>query len=136
MKSETRKCLNCTLDFLVESEDFNFYEKMKVPPPTWCPDCRAMRRLMWRNERSLHHNKCAFSGNEIVSMFAPENKLVVYERDIWWSDKWNPLDYGREYDFSKPFFKQYKELLHRVPLANLGNRNVVNSKYVNHTADL
>ena len=136
MTSENRNCQNCKNDFTIESEDFNFYEKIKVPPPTWCPECRAMRRLAWRNERSLYHNTCAFSGKPIISMFSPEMGLTVYDRDIWWSDKWNPLDYGQDYDFSKPFFEQYKELLHRVPLLNLGNTNCVKSEYGNHNENL
>ena len=129
-------CQNCKKDFIIELEDFNFYEKIKVPSPTWCPLCRAMRRLVWRNERSLYHNICAFSGNKIISMFSPETKQVVYDRDIWWGDKWDPTFYGKEYDFSKPFFEQYKELLSHTPLANLGNTNVINSPYGNHNADL
>lgn len=143
MKSEIRShstssvqaCQNCKQDFTIEPEDFNFYEKIKVPPPTFCPECRAMRRLIWRNERSLYHNVCAFSGKSIISMFSPESKLVVYDRDIWWSDKWNPLDYGQEYDFSRPFFVQFKELMYRVPLVNLGNANCYNSEYGNHNTD-
>ncbi|MBI3888765.1 hypothetical protein HY311_03145 [Candidatus Nomurabacteria bacterium] len=133
---ETKICQNCKQNFTIEPEDFNFYEKIKVPPPTFCPSCRAMRRLLWRNERSLYRNKCAFSGEDIISMFAPEKDFNVYERDIWWSDKWDPISYGKDYDFSKPFFQQFKELLHSVPLASLGNSNIVNSKYVNHTEDL
>mgnify|MGYP001608642894 FL=1 len=128
-------CQNCKQDFIIESEDFNFYEKIKVPPPTWCPKCRAIRRLMWRNERTLYYNTCAFSGKKIFSMFDPETKLVVYDKDIWWSDKWDPTYYGIDYDFSKPFFVQFRELLQRVPLANLGNTNMVNCDYANHSLD-
>src|SRR5258708_831580 len=133
--SSVQACQNCKQDFIIEPEDFNFYEKIKVPPPTWCPECRAMRRLIWRNERSLYHNTCAFSGKPIVSMFAPETKLTIYDRDIWWSDKWDPTSFGQDYDFSKPFFEQYKELMSRVPLASLGNTNCVNSEYGNHNVD-
>ncbi len=61
--------------------------------------------------------------------------MVVYDRDIWWSDKWDPFDYGKDYDFSRPFFEQFRELLERVPLANLGNTNMVNSEYANHSLD-
>jgi hypothetical protein len=68
-------------------------------------------------------------------MFNPETNLKVYEHDIWWSDKWDPRDYGQDYDFSKPFFEQYKELLSRVPLASVGNTNCINSPYGNHNAD-
>ncbi|HEV7702579.1 MAG TPA: hypothetical protein VGO63_04030 [Candidatus Paceibacterota bacterium] len=130
---ETKNCQNCKQDFTIEPEDFNFYEKIKVPPPTFCPECRAIRRLMWRNERSLYHNTCASSGKKIISMFAPETGLTVYDRDIWWGDTWDPAFYGQEYDFSKSFFAQFKELLSRVPLANLGNTNMVNSDYANHS---
>jgi hypothetical protein len=53
MKTETKTCQNCKKDFTIESEDFNFYEKIKVPPPTFCPECRIIRRMLWRNFRSL-----------------------------------------------------------------------------------
>ncbi len=134
-EAQIKACQNCKQDFTIEADDFGFYEKIKVPPPTWCPECRAMRRLIWRNERSLYHNTCAFSGKKIISMFSPETKLTVYDRDIWWSDKWDPFDYGQDYDFSKPFFQQWRELLAHVPLANLGNTNMVNSDYANHSLD-
>jgi len=128
-------CQNCKNDFTIEPEDFNFYEKIKVPPPTFCPECRMIRRMTWRNERSLFHRTCDFSGKNIITMFHPEAKVKVYDRDIWWSDKWEPTDYGMKYDFSRPFFEQYKELLSKVPLANVGNTNCVNSPYGNHDAD-
>jgi len=133
--NENRICQNCKKDFTIEPDDFGFYEKIKVPPPTWCPECRIIRRMAWRNERTLYHNKCAFSGIPVLSMFAPETGLVVYDRDIWWTDKWDPFDYGVDYDFSKPFFEQFRELFQRVPLANLGNTNMVNSDYANHSVD-
>jgi len=47
---ETKTCQNCKIEFVIEKEDFNFYEKIKVPPPTWCPECRMIRRMTWRNE--------------------------------------------------------------------------------------
>jgi len=46
MKSETKNCQNCKKDFTIEPEDFNFYEKIKVPPPTFCPECRLQRRIL------------------------------------------------------------------------------------------
>ena len=135
MQSETKTCQNCKQNFVIEPDDFGFYEKIKVPPPTWCPECRLVRRMIWRNERSLYKRKCSKSGKEIITMFHPEADVVVYDHDIWWGDSWEPTDYGQDYDFSKPFFEQYKELLRKVPLANLGNNNCVGSPYGNHNAD-
>ena len=42
MKSETRNCQNCKKDFIIEPDDFSFYEKIKVPAPTFCPECRMV----------------------------------------------------------------------------------------------
>jgi len=60
---------------------------------------------------------------------------VVYDHDVWWSDKWEPTDYGQHYNFSKSFFEQFEELLRKTPLANLCNSNCVGSPYGNHNAD-
>ena len=103
MNSETKTCQNCKKDFVIDQEDFNFYEKIKVPLPTFCPLCRAQRRWAFRNERGLYKRKCDFSGKEIFSMYAPDSPVKVYDRDIWLSDVWNPLDYGKEIDWSRPF---------------------------------
>lgn len=135
MKSEVKYCQNCKKDFVIEPEDFNFYEKIKVPAPTFCPECRLIRRMVWRNERSLYHRPCDKTGKQIITMFHPDTDVVVYDHDVWWGDSWEPTDYGQEYDFSKPFFEQYKELLKKTPLANLGNNNCLGSPYGNHNAD-
>ncbi len=39
MNSETKICQNCKQNFVIEPEDFDFYRKIDVPPPTWCPEC-------------------------------------------------------------------------------------------------
>ena len=135
MNQEKRRCQNCKEDFVIEPEDFQFYEKIKVPPPTWCPACRSQRRMTWRNERNLYKTKCVLSGREIITCFSPDSRIVVYDRDIWWSDKWDPLSYGVDYDFSKPFFVQFRELLGRQPMPSLFNSRCVNSEYGNHNGE-
>src|SRR3989344_4892159 len=113
---ETRKCQNCHREFDIQPEDFIFYEKISVPPPTFCPECRMIRRFMFRNERRLFRRKEEISGKEIFSSFPASAPIKVYEHDYWWSDKWDPLESGREYDFSKPFFAQFIELFRTAPL--------------------
>ncbi len=135
MQSETKQCQNCKQSFVIEPDDFTFYEKIKVPPPTFCPECRMIRRMNFRNERSLYHRKCDATGKDIITMFAPEQPLVVYDHTYWWSDKWDQLASGRDYDFTKPFFTQFEELFQKAPLPNLANSNVINSDYSNHNAD-
>ena len=113
-KEEKRICQNCKKDFVIEIEDFKFYEKIKVPPPTFCAECRIQRRFAFRNERVLHRNKCAKTGKSVISCFSSESPFIIYDRDFWWSDGWNPLDYGKEYDFTRSFFIQFRELLEKI----------------------
>ncbi len=134
--SQTKSCQNCNQNFTIEPEDFSFYEKIKVPPPTWCPECRFIRRYLWRNERSLYKRKSDVPGVDeyIISMYSPDKDYIVYDEKYWWSDSWDPIQYGVEYDFSRPFFQQYGDLLKRIPLINLSVTNNVNSSYCNISA--
>ena len=116
MNSETRQCQNCKQNFRIEPEDFAFYERMQVPPPTFCWRCRAQRRLAWRNERFLSKRKSDFSGKDIFSMYPAESPVKVYEIEVWTSDQWDAMEYGREYDFGRPFMAQLKELIDSVPV--------------------
>ncbi|MBU1728191.1 hypothetical protein KKA39_02730, partial [Patescibacteria group bacterium] len=131
--SEKRICQNCKKDFIIEPEDFNFYEKIKVPSPTFCPECRTTRRLCWRNEMSLFKRKCDAQDHDeyLISIYHPDEKLVVYDNNYWWGDKWDPFSYGKEYDFSKPFFEQWKEFRDIFPLQCLSNSKATNSDYCN-----
>lgn len=46
MNIETRICQNCQQNFTIEPEDFEFYAKIKVPAPTWCPECRQKKKMV------------------------------------------------------------------------------------------
>jgi len=135
MQSETKNCQNCKQDFTIDSSDFNFYDKIKVPPPTFCPLCRAQRRWAFRNERGLYKRKCDFSGKEIFSMYPPDAPIRVYERDIWLSDSWDPISYGKEIDWSRPFLSQLYELMLEVPFKSNNVVRGINSPYANNATD-
>lgn len=119
MTSETRNCQNCKNHFIIEPEDFQFYEKVKVPAPTFCPKCRLQRRLAFFNIWHLYKRKCDLCKEEKISIYPPGAPYVVYCPQCWWGDGWDPFSYGRDYDFSRPFFDQLKELWHTVPLPGL-----------------
>lgn len=128
-------CQNCQKEFTIESEDFDFYEKIKVPPPTWCPDCRQQRRYAWRNERTLYRRECDLCNKSTVTIYSPNKDLKVYCQKCWWGDDWDPSGYGKDFDFSRSFFEQYKELQKEVPRMALLSKNSVNSEYNNHSGD-
>ena len=114
-KTEKRICQNCKNEFIIEPEDFNLYEKIKVPPPTFCPECRMQRRYAWRNIISLYSSKCQLCNKPVVTLYSPDSKITAFCNKCWWSDKWDPKDYGIDYDFSRPFFEQFSELMNKIP---------------------
>ncbi len=133
--SEDRICQNCKNSFTVDASDFAFYERIQVPPPTFCPDCRLERRFMFRNERHLYKRTCSNCKKSTLATIPDESPYKVFCGSCWWSDLWNPLDYGRAYDPNRPFFEQLKELFLDVPVVALGNNypTLTDSEYVNET---
>ncbi|MDD5770497.1 MAG: hypothetical protein PHE25_06005 [Candidatus Gracilibacteria bacterium] len=142
---ETKTCKQCNASFEITNKDVEFYEKVSpvfqgkkyiIPSPTFCPDCRQQRRLSFRNERKLYKRKCDATGKEIISIYSPDKLYKVYEQNYWWSDNWNPLDYGINFDFNKSFFKQFEELIKEVPRCALEASDNENSNFTNHSARL
>jgi len=129
MNPETKICQNCKTNFVIEPEDFQFYKKIGVPPPTFCPECRNMRREAWREGHTLHRHSCKMCGKQVFAIHSIDDPFTVYCRECWYSDKWDPMSYGKDYDFSKPFFTQYRELMETVPRPSLTATNVVNSDF-------
>lgn len=136
--SEQKNCQSCKKSFLIEPEDFDFYKRLKVPAPTFCPDCRRQRRLTWFNLVNLFHRNCDLCGERFISMYPKEAPYVVYCPPCFWSDKWDWRDYGRDYDFSRPFFEQWRELLQKAPLLGLSINSTTTqgSPYNNHATNL
>ena len=126
---ETKTCQNYKNDFMVEPDDFLFYEKIKVPAPTFCPLCRAERRMTFRNERKLFKVRDALNNNEIFSIYPEECGKSIITNEDWRSDSWDAMDYGVDYDFSKSFLEQFFELDKKIPLLAMRTQHMVDSPY-------
>ena len=127
----TKICINCRSHFEITDSDLQFYSEMKVTEPTFCPDCRQQRRLAWRNERKLYVRKCSGTGETILSVYSEEKPFPIYKNEYWYSDKWDPMAFGRDFDFNRPFFEQFESLRNSVPQLALSTVNNQNCDYVN-----
>jgi len=131
-------CTNCGTQFEITDSDLAFYDKVSpvindkkysIPPPTHCPDCRQQRRLAIRNENHLYSRKCDLCNRSIIATFDSESPYKIYCPDCWWSDKWEPKDYGIDYDFKRTFFDQFEDLLNKVPKSGVLQLDNENSEY-------
>ncbi|MBI5411953.1 hypothetical protein HZA43_02115 [Candidatus Peregrinibacteria bacterium] len=129
-------CVQCSTGFEVTDADRAFYDKVSpvfngqkyaIPEPTHCPDCRLQRKIAWRNERCLYKQTCGKCKKWIVSVHSNDATYPVYCNHCWWGDGWNAHDYGRDVDFSRPFFDQVRELMDVVPQLAMQNDDGVTS---------
>jgi hypothetical protein len=131
---ETRNCQNCKKDFTITPDDFSFYKKIKVPMPTFCHECKLIRKMVWRNLRSLYKRECGLCHKSVISMYPDTDPAPVYCYECWNSDKWDAKSYGQEIDWSRPFLLQWFELFQRVPrLLNYMGGLIINSDYTNYS---
>lgn len=132
-------CTTCSKLFQILPQEKEFYkEKVHLPLPKDCPQCRNIRRMTYRNDRTFYKRKCDKSGKEIISMYAPDSKYKVYHQSEWWkqeSGSWDPMDYSQDFDFNKPFFEQFHELQLKVPRLGMDLVNCENSDYCNYCGD-
>ena len=135
-KSEKRICQNCKNDFTIEPDDFSFYKKIKVPAPTWCPECRIIRRISFQNTWNLFWRECDKCGDKTLSRYSSDQKIKIYCQPCWWKDDWDGTEFAMNYDSSRPFLEQVKELAEKTPYVALNNLYTSNKncEYVNSTA--
>jgi hypothetical protein len=143
--SQNKTCKQCNQGFEVTDHELSIREKLSpefsgkkfsIPAPEFCPDCRLQRRLAFRAGNKFFSRKCDLTGKPIVAMYSPEKPFKVYEHDAWWSDAWDALEYGFDYDPSKKLYDQLFDLFEKVPHAALMNTNNENSYFTNHSFNL
>jgi hypothetical protein len=136
-----KTCSMCRQNFHISDADLAFYDKVSpviggkkqlLDPPKLCADCRQQRRFTFRNERHLYHRKCDKTGKQMISNLSSDKPCTVYAHDIWWSDQWDARTFGRDVDFTRPFFEQYAALRAQVPRISLFQWFSQNSEYCNY----
>ena len=132
----------CTVsgtEFPITQSDLDFYNKISptfgdqkfaIPTPTLCPEERQRRRLSFRNERKLYKRKCDLTSKDIVSIYNPDKPYKVYDQSVRRWDSRDPMDYGRDFDFSKSFTEQFGDLMKEVPKSNNANTKCEKSEYI------
>jgi hypothetical protein len=89
--------------------------------------------MAWRNDFTFYNRLCDATGEKIISLYSPEKPYTVYSVKYWWSDSWDGKSFGRDFDFSRPFFEQFNELYTAVPQISLMNDDGIGSNNCEYT---
>ena len=70
----------CTEAFKIIQQELQFYQRMNLPLPRLCPNCRHYNRLKQRNPLKLWHRQCMKEGctSEFETSYAPDRPEIVY----------------------------------------------------------
>lgn len=71
----------------------------------------------------------------IIAMYDDKVIFPVYCPECYKSDNWGAETYAKDYDFSKSFFDQWRELFNAVPRESLWQFNCIDSTYANYILD-
>ena len=125
-------CNSCKKEFDYFPGEKKVYQDRRIPLPEFCPICRQKRRLAFRNENNLYYGKSFLSNKKIISLYSHDSPFKVIDHEEWWGDDFDATIYGRDFDFSRPFFDQFNELQREVPRWNRIFINCENSEYTNN----
>ena len=129
------QCIACQNNFDILEGDQKLYDKLGVPAPKRCPKCRFQLVLSYRNKRVIFQQPCDLCQKNIITSYHPDCGYSIYCPDCFYSDTWDQHASGVDFDFSRSFFEQYKELDQRAPkLGTITLATNENSDYTNYSA--
>ncbi len=140
LEPHTRTCRwtgqhpHCEGEFVIVAEDIDFLKMLRVPPPSFCPTCRRMRRYTHLGTLQLFRIPCQAPEHteDMISIFPPECPFPVYDYEYYMSDDFNPFQFGQVYQGGSPL-DQLLALRRQFPVPSFLNRDPssINSEYSN-----
>ncbi|OGG38155.1 hypothetical protein A2116_00075 [Candidatus Jorgensenbacteria bacterium GWA1_49_17] len=123
MNAETKICKQCGGRFEITADEKALYEKIGIPVPGECFKCRMQHLFAFWMFGKFRKGKSSLSGKDLITILPEKTRYPVYTSHEWFSDEWDPMDYGQKYDSNRSFFKQFKELQERVPRPHQTGKN-------------
>lgn len=113
--NQIKVCQNCQQNFTIKDEELVLYKKVGIELPSVCFFCRLKSHLSFWLFGKFRKGTSDLTGESFITVFPNKSRYPIYKLSEWHSDKWDPMVYGKDYDASRPFFEQLKELQEKVP---------------------
>ncbi len=81
-----RSCFICGEAFTIVPAEIEFYKKMDIVWPVYCPNCRAKQRYEMRAERKMHKRKCDSCKKTLITTYPPDSPYIVYCLPCYWKN--------------------------------------------------
>ncbi len=119
-------CTDCEKEFTIDEGDLILYEKVGLKIPEICFFCRLKQYAAFWVFGKFRKGVSDLSGESLITVLPNNFRYPIYKSHEWWGDSWDPMPFGREYDSSRSFFEQMKELQEKVPRPHQAGENNTN----------
>ena len=126
LETQSKTCVDCQKEFTVDSGDFALYEKVGLKIPEKCFKCRMKQFFCFSIFGKFRKGVSDLSGESLITVLPANPRYPIYKSHEWWSDAWDPFTYGADYDPSRSFFDQLKELQEKIPRPHQVGQNSTN----------
>jgi len=130
---QNRVCSGCKNEFEIDSGDFPLYEKIGLLLPEKCFECRIKQYLAFFIFGKFRKSVSDLSGESLITVIPENSRYPIYKSHEWWGDSWDAMNFGQDYDPSRPFFDQLKELQEKVPRPHQVGKNNTNCDWCDDT---
>jgi hypothetical protein len=135
-KTELNKiCIDCKNEFKIDSGDLILYEKINLKIPDICVLCRWKRYLGFLVFGKFRKGTSDLSGESFITVLSNNSRYPIYTFKEWWSDAWDAMNFGQDYDSNKSFFEQLTELQEKIPRPHQTGENSINCDWCEDTWD-
>jgi len=112
---ENKICTYCNTSFEIYNRELGLYEKVDIVIHKICSDCRMKQHMAFWPFGKFRTGVSDLTGEKLITVLPENARYPIYTAKEWWSDEWDSMSYGQDYDPSRPFFDQFKELQEKVP---------------------
>ena len=110
-----KMCAYCDTAFEITDREKTMYGKVGIVIPDICVSCRWRQHMAFWPFGKFRTGNSDLSGEKFITVLPEHARYPIYTAKEWWSDAWDAMDYGQDYDPDRPFFDQFKELQEKVP---------------------
>ncbi len=126
MNQENKICADCKKDFIIDSGDLILYEKVGLKIPGQCFECRLKQYAAFWPFGKFRKGTSDLTGESLITILPNNARYHIYKSHEWHGDAWEGFNFGQDYDPSRSFFDQLKELQEKVPRPHQVGKDNVN----------
>lgn len=125
----------CEREFQLYAEDIQFLNKLRVPPPNFCPTCRRIKRMTHTSLFQLFKRKCDAPehSEQMISLFPEDCPFPVFDYKYFIGDEFDPFVYGRDYSKDESPMETLLSMRRNFPVPSFLNKDTssINNEYGN-----